>query len=85
MNLVARITMYTLHREMKFVYKAIQWLIMRVTHSGMMCLKFSGKHGYGTSAACQHTFPRVWFIPMHSFLEHSRYVLFTDYPSILKE
>lgn len=36
--LAAKVTVYTLHWKMQFMCKTIQPLIMRVTHSGMICL-----------------------------------------------
>lgn len=37
-GVIAKVTMYTLHWKMQFMYKAIQALVITVTHSGIICL-----------------------------------------------
>ena len=37
-GIIAKVTMYTLHWKMQFMYKIIQPLIITVTHSGMIYL-----------------------------------------------
>lgn len=37
-GVIAKVTMYTLHWKIQFMYKAIQALVITVTHSGIICL-----------------------------------------------